>query len=48
MAASIYLRWKDGVYAIDADKSLDKDETILSVMVIRRNTHDIRLIDVLG
>ncbi|KAG0945816.1 hypothetical protein G6F57_002929 [Rhizopus arrhizus] len=32
MAASIYLRWKDGVYAIDADKSLDKDETILSVM----------------
>ncbi|KAI8644545.1 mitochondrial protein Pet127-domain-containing protein, partial [Parasitella parasitica] len=30
--ASIYLRWKDGVYAVDADKSYDVDETILSVL----------------
>ncbi|KAI8140506.1 mitochondrial protein Pet127-domain-containing protein [Fennellomyces sp. T-0311] len=30
--ASINLRWKDGVYAIDADKSLDVGETILSAM----------------
>ncbi|KAI8884285.1 Pet127-domain-containing protein [Backusella circina FSU 941] len=30
--ASIYLRWKDGVYAIDADKSMDLNETILSIM----------------
>ncbi|KAG1177788.1 hypothetical protein G6F70_003021 [Rhizopus microsporus] len=32
VAATIYLRWKDGVYAIDADKAIDGDETILSVM----------------
>lgn len=31
-AASIYLRWKDGVYAVDVDKSHDVDETVLSVM----------------
>ncbi|CAO3618386.1 unnamed protein product [Mucor fragilis] len=30
--ASIYLRWKDGVYAVDVDKSYDLDETILSVL----------------
>jgi hypothetical protein len=33
--ASIYLRWKDGVYAVDVDKSYDLDETILSVLVRR-------------
>ncbi|KAI7877079.1 mitochondrial protein Pet127-domain-containing protein [Mucor mucedo] len=31
-AASIYLRWKDGVYAVDVDKSHDVDETVLSIM----------------
>ncbi|KAI9252762.1 mitochondrial protein Pet127-domain-containing protein [Helicostylum pulchrum] len=31
-AASIYLRWKDGVYAVDVDKSHDSDETVLSIM----------------
>ncbi|KAI8065385.1 mitochondrial protein Pet127-domain-containing protein [Gilbertella persicaria] len=30
--ASIYLRWKEGVYAIDVDKSYDVDESVLSVM----------------
>jgi hypothetical protein len=31
-AASIFLRWKDGVYAIDVDKSYDVEETVLSMM----------------
>ncbi|OBZ86925.1 hypothetical protein A0J61_05020 [Choanephora cucurbitarum] len=30
--ASIYLRWKDGVYAIDVDKSYDVEDSILSIM----------------
>ncbi|KAI9475565.1 MAG: mitochondrial protein Pet127-domain-containing protein [Benjaminiella poitrasii] len=30
--ASIYLRWNDGVYAVDVDKSYDIEETILSVL----------------
>ncbi|KAI9010417.1 mitochondrial protein Pet127-domain-containing protein [Phycomyces nitens] len=30
--ASIYLRWKDGVYAVDVDKSHDVEDTILSLM----------------
>ncbi|KAJ8652122.1 hypothetical protein O0I10_012273, partial [Lichtheimia ornata] len=30
--ASIFLHWKDGVYGIDADKSYDVEETILSSM----------------
>ncbi|KAL0074325.1 mitochondrial protein Pet127-domain-containing protein [Phycomyces blakesleeanus] len=30
--ASIYLRWKNGVYAVDVDKSHDVEDTILSLM----------------
>ncbi|KAI8987034.1 mitochondrial protein Pet127-domain-containing protein [Pilobolus umbonatus] len=30
--ASIYLRWKDGVYAVDVDKSYDVEDTVLSEM----------------
>ncbi|KAI9482619.1 mitochondrial protein Pet127-domain-containing protein [Zychaea mexicana] len=30
--ASVNVRWKDGVYAIDADKTYDIEETVLSVM----------------
>ncbi|KAI7886803.1 Pet127-domain-containing protein [Lichtheimia hyalospora FSU 10163] len=30
--ASVFLHWKDGVYGIDADKSFDVEETILSIM----------------
>ncbi|KAI8096423.1 mitochondrial protein Pet127-domain-containing protein [Halteromyces radiatus] len=29
---TIYLRWKDGVYAVDADKSFDGEETVLSYL----------------